>query len=227
MSFANPTLRQITNSGAGFGNATRWTSQTIKASIELDQDAVPALANTLADAFRIRFARGFGASVVSTVISDAPVGATTASPTAITQKDLLEVMKSVDAEYASADSAGWAMNWNTLLYLVENVITSATAGDALFHAKKDDKGHYLLFGKPCYISNALDDIGGSNNPVIFGDLNRLLIRNVPSEAVIRRYDELYMQNMQRGYEMLFRADAAIMHAGGSGDDPIKVLACHS
>jgi hypothetical protein len=36
-----------------------------------------------------------------------------------------------------------------------------------------------------------------------------------------------MANMQKGFEMLFRADAAIMHAGGSGDDPIKVLQCHS
>jgi len=45
--------------------------------------------------------------------------------------------------------------------------------------------------------------------------------------MIRRFDELYMQSIQVGYEMLFRADARIMHAGGSGDDPIKALQCHS
>jgi HK97 family phage major capsid protein len=107
------------------------------------------------------------------------------------------------------------------------VVTSATSGDALFHAKKDNKGHYLLLGKPVFISNSLADIQASSKPILFGDFNRLLIRHVPTQAVIRRYHELYMANMQKGFEMLFRADAAIMHAGGSGDDPIKVLQCHS
>jgi hypothetical protein len=36
-----------------------------------------------------------------------------------------------------------------------------------------------------------------------------------------------MLNMQFGFEMILRADAKIMHAGGSGDDPIKALACPS
>jgi HK97 family phage major capsid protein len=78
-----------------------------------------------------------------------------------------------------------------------------------------------------YVSNSLDDIGASKKPVVFGDFNRLLIRNVPGEMIIRRYDELFAANFQNGYEMIVRLDSAIMHAGGSGDDPIKVLQCHS
>jgi len=50
---------------------------------------------------------------------------------------------------------------------------------------------------------------------------------VPSEAIVRRYDELYLQAYQIGYEMLFRADAMTMHAGGSGDNPIVALQCHA
>jgi HK97 family phage major capsid protein len=221
--FQNPTA---------FGNlawpsATTWSSQVIKASVQLDQDAGVKLASILADAFRIRFARGFGADCVATLISGAALGATTASPTAITQKDLLELVKSVDPTYSAADTAGWAMNWNTLVYIFENVITSATAGDALFHAQRDAAGHYLLLGRPVYISPSLDDIGASKNPVLWGDWSRFLVRHVPTEAVVRRYDELFMVNNQVGYEMLFRADSAIMHAGGSGDDPIKILQCHA
>jgi HK97 family phage major capsid protein len=208
-------------------SATTWSSQVIKASVQLDQDAGVKLSSVLADAFRIRFARGFGADAVATLISSAATGATTASPTAIIQKDLLELVKSVDPAYASADTAGWAMNWNTLVYIFENVITSASSGDALFHAKRDDRGHYLLLGRPVYISPSLDDIGASKNPVLYGDWARFLVRHVPTEAVIRRYDELFAANMQVGYEMVFRADSAIMHAGGSGDDPIKILQCHS
>lgn len=221
--FANPTFGLV-----AFPDATTWTSQVVLATVQLSQDAQPQIANTLADAFRIRFARGFGASVVSTVLTAAAVGATTASPTAITQQDLLDLMGAVDAEYAMADGAGFCMNWSTLLYVLANVNTESTGGDALFHAKTDDRGHYLLFGKPVYICNSMDSIGSTKKPVLFGDYSRLVIRNVPSEAVIRRYDELFMaSNFAKGFEMLFRADAAVVQAGGSGDNPIQVLQCHS
>jgi hypothetical protein len=43
----------------------------------------------------------------------------------------------------------------------ENVVTSAASCDALFHVKKDDKGHYLLLGKPVFISSSLADIQAS------------------------------------------------------------------
>jgi HK97 family phage major capsid protein len=221
--FANPTAFGSLN----WPSASTWSSQVIVASIQLDEDAGVKLASVLADAFRIRFARGFGADAVATIIGDAPIGATTASPTAITQPDLLELVKSVDPAYAAADSAGWSMNWNTLLYVFENVVTTASGGDALYHAKRDDQGHYLLLGRPVYVSPSLDDIGAGKKPVLYGDWSRFLIRHVPTEAVVRRYDELFMKNMQLGYEMLFRADSAIMHAGGPGDDPIKILQCHA
>ena len=223
MTFANPTFGNIS-----WPEATTWTSQVIKASVQLDVDAGVKLAALLADAYRIRFARGFGADAVATLVSDAGAGATTASASAITQKDLLELVKSVDPAYAAADTAGWAMNWNTLLYTFENVVTTAsTGGDALYHAKKDDRGHYLLLGKPVFISPALDDIGATKIPVLYGDWARFFIRHVPNQAVVRRYDELYMASHQVGYEMILRADAQILHAGGSGDDPIKKLTCHS
>lgn len=220
--FVNPSFGNI-----AWPEATTWTSRAIKASIQLDTDAGVKLAALLAEAFRIRFARGFGAECVSILVADAPTGATTAGASAITQTDLLELVKSVDPTYAAADTSGWAMNWNTLLYILENVNTTATSGDALFRARRDDRGHILLLEKPVYVSPSMDDIGATKVPVLFGDWNRFIIRHVPTEAAVIRYDELFMVNLQRGYEMLFRADAKIMHAGGSGDDPIKALKCHA
>jgi len=220
--FANPSFGNI-----AWPEATTWTSKAIKASVQLDTDAGVKLAALLADAFRIRCARGFGAECVSILVADAPTGATTAGASAITQTDLLELVKSVDPSYAAADTSGWAMNFNTLLYILENVNTSASSGDALFRARRDDRGHILLLEKPVYVSPSMDDIGATKVPVLFGDWSRFLIRHVPTEAAVIRYDELFMANMQKGYEFLFRADAKIMHAGGSGDDPIKKLVCHS
>ena len=67
MSFANPVFGNIS-----WPEATTWTSKVVKASIQLDQDAGVKLAGLLAEAFRVRFARGFGASVVTAVLADAP-----------------------------------------------------------------------------------------------------------------------------------------------------------
>ena len=185
------------------------------------------LAILLGDPFRIRFGRGFGAAVISYLLGDTPVGATKASASAITQTDLLNLMGSVDPAYGAADTAGWLMSWPTLLYVFANIVTTASGGDAMYLAKMDNRNHYLLFGKPVFISPSLANIGSTNVPVMYGDWNRLLIRNVPSDVVVRRYDELYLQAYQIGYEMIFRADAMTMHAGGSGDNPIVALQCHA
>jgi HK97 family phage major capsid protein len=223
MTFANPSAF----ANLSFPSATTWSSQVIKASLQLDQDGGALLAGLLADAFRIRFARGFGAQCITYLLSDTPVEATTASAGAITQADLLALLDGIDPAYGAADTAGWIMNWATLVYIFTNVITSASAGDALYHAKMDDRGHYLLFGKPVFISPSLPNIGASNIPVMYGDWSRFLIRHVPTEAAVLRYDELYMQTYQVGYEMRFRADPKTMHAGGGSDNPIVALQCHS
>jgi len=134
-------------------------------------------------------------------------------------------MGSVDPAYAAADTAGFAMNWSTFLTIIHSMVTVGEAQSAAYLLQKDASGHYLLFGKPVYISPSLSNIGAGSKPVLFGDWSRFIIRHVPTDAIVRRYDELYMQNFQKGYEMLFRADASIMHAGGAGDDPIKALDC--
>jgi HK97 family phage major capsid protein len=225
--FANPSFSQIKSDASAFPEATGWTSKVVLASKQLTQDAAPALANTLGNAFRIRIARGFGSSVVATLLADCDVGATTASPTAVTQKDLLELVKSVDPGYGSEPSAAFAMSWSTFLYILENVNAAAAGGDAMYHVRRDAQGRFLLFGIPTLISNSLPDIGSTNKAVLFGDWSRLLIRNVPGQFVVRRYDELFAAKFQNGYEMLARLDAAVVHAGGSSDQPIKVLQCHS
>jgi HK97 family phage major capsid protein len=160
-------------------------------------------------------------------LADAPVGATTAGASTVTQTDLLALVDSVDAEYAASDSAGWAMSWDTLLNIFTRVVTTASGGDALYRARRDAKGHYLLLGLPVFISNSLADIGAGNKSILFGDWSRFLIRNVPTMAIVWRFDELFMKNYQLGWEMTIRADSKIVHAGGAGDDPIKVLQCHS
>jgi HK97 family phage major capsid protein len=225
--FANPTFSQIKSDSTAFPEATSWTSQVVLASKQLAEDAVPALANTLGDCFRTRMARGFGTSVVNTLLADCDVGATTASASAVTQKELLELVKSVDPGYASSPSAAFAMNWNTLIYVLENVNAAVSGGDAMYHVRRDAQGRFLIFGIPTLISNSLPDLGSTNKSILFGDWSRLLIRNVPGQFVVRRYDELFAAKWQNGYEMIARLDGAVMHAGGSSDQPIKILACHS
>ena len=97
-------------------------------------------------------------------------------------------MGAVDPGYAAADTSGWVMNWKTFLSIISTNLTSSI-GDALYLLRKDANGHYLLYEKPVYIQPEMPDIGAGATSVLFGDWSRLLVRNVPTEAVIRRFDE--------------------------------------
>jgi HK97 family phage major capsid protein len=156
------------------------------------------------------------------VLADAPATTHSAGAGTVTQKDLLTLMGALDSTYAAADTAGFVMNWKTFIAILSDNMTDGTS-DGVYLLRQDGAGHWLLHGRPVFISPSMPDVATSAVPVLYGDWSRLLIRNVPTEAVLLRYEELYMANHQVGYEMLFRADAKIVHAGGAGDNPILGL----
>ena len=183
MSFVNPIFGNIL-----WPSATTWTSKVVKSSIQLDTDAGVKLAALLAEAFRVRFARGFGASVVAAVLADAPSGATSGATASITQTDLLNIMGAVDPAYAAADTSGWVMNWKTFLSIVSTNLYKQR-GDALYLLRKDANGHYLLYEKPVFISPSMPDIASASTSVLFGDWSRLLAQkrsHRSSDPALRR-----------------------------------------
>src|SRR5215469_16620780 len=134
-----------------FGKTPKWDSGIVLASIELVTDSYFPLATFLAQAFAVRFARGIGASLVSTLIAGADIGATTASPSAVAASELLDLMSSLDNAYWP--NASWCMAKSTLISLLKLGMVSDAAGQAV---TMWTTGPLRLFDKPIYICPSMD-----------------------------------------------------------------------
>ncbi len=210
---ANPAFSQLQ-----FGTASLWSTGRILLSLQLLEDS-PVIYDYLVDAFAQRFARGMGASFITVLL--AGVGSFSgASSTAVSATDLFGLVGAVNSAYARRGS--WLMSWKTLVYVFKNLITSATAGDALLRARTDAEGHYLLLEKPVYICDSLDDVGAGKRPILYGDMARFAVRSVTAEQTVNKYSEAFMVNHQIGFEGVWRADSALVTTNAS-DAPIVAL----
>ena len=189
-------------------------------SLQLEQDA-PILAMYFAELFAKSFARGMGKSFLTTLLSNLSSGETTASPTSVTVSELFALMGSVDTAYAMSPSAGFLMQWSTYL----TIRAAATVGGQLAPYTMPD-GSPALLGKKVFFCPAMDAIGASKVPIIFGDLSRHAIRSVTDSFSSFRYDEKYMINHQKAIQAYWRADSLLLQ-GSNSDAPMKTLACHS
>src|SRR5262249_60216237 len=75
-------------SAVNFDQSPMWRTGNIKVSLELLQDSGVDLEQLFADRFAVRFARGLGPVLITLVKTNASVGKTTASPSAIAQEKL-------------------------------------------------------------------------------------------------------------------------------------------
>ena len=202
----NPTFAQLQ-----FGVCPLWSTGRILASLQLTQDS-PVLFDYLTAEFARRFARGLGASFITTLLAGVD-SFSAASASGITPDDLLGLMGAVDAAYAMR--GGWLMNWSTWLS-VKKLRTS----DHYFATEVtgvDDSGHYTLLQRPVFIN-----LGIGKKPILYGDLQRFVARSVNATQTVNKYIEAFMANHQLGFEGIWRVDSALAKASAT-DAPIKAL----
>ena len=207
----NPTFAQLQ-----FGVCPLWSTGRILASLQLTQDS-PVLFDYLTAEFARRFARGLGASFITTLLAGVD-SFSAASASGITPDDLLGLMGAVDAAYAMR--GGWLMNWSTWLS-VKKLRTS----DHYFATEVtgvDDSGHYTLLQRPVCICPSLDNLGIGKKPILYGDLQRFVARSVNATQTVNKYIEAFMANHQLGFEGIWRVDSALAKASAT-DAPIKAL----
>src|SRR5262249_60049285 len=106
------TASPVTFGNVAFARCPQWRSGHIIASMELAADSAFPLSTVLAGLFGRRMARGVGAQFITNLIADATVGVTSASPTALTADEILDLIASVDPAYSQA--GGFLMNVTTL-----------------------------------------------------------------------------------------------------------------
>jgi HK97 family phage major capsid protein len=207
----NPVFAQLQ-----FGNASLWSTGRLLLSVQLLEDS-PLIFDYLTTTFARRFARGMGASFITTLTTGIPTF-NAAGANAITPEDLFGLVESVDPAYAVQGS--WLLNWSTWLAIRKLKSTSRYfLGDI---ARRDENGRLLLLDRPVYICPSLANIGAGNLPILFGNLRRFIIRSVFAEQTINKYQEIYMLNHQVGFEGVWRADAQLATASGT-DEPVIAL----
>ena len=204
----NPTFAQL-----AFGNASLWSTGRILVSLQLLQDS-PVIYDFLTTTFARRFARGMGASFISTLLSGLPTF-NAAGAGAITPEDLFGLMEAVDPAYSVM--GGWLLNWSSWLAIRKLKSTSRYFVGEI--ARRDADGRLTLLDRPVYICPSLANIGAGNVSVLFGSLKRFVVRSVFSEQTINRYSEVFMPNHQVGFEGTWRVDASLATASNT-DAPI-------
>lgn len=210
--------QQVSVSEVNFGtkslDAYKYTSGVVLISDELLQDAVMDVEGIVRDAMAERIGRianrhltvGDGATKPNGIVTAAGTTAA-AGASAITFDDLINLEHSVDPAYRSDPSVGWMFNDNTL-----------KAARKL----KDLEGNYIWqpanvqTGAPSVLLNyrysinqAVADIGTTNKSVVFGALNKYVVRTV-NEFSMKRLVERYADYGQVGLIGFMRIDGELL-----------------
>ena len=202
-----------------FGNkqldAYKYASGPILVSSELLQDSALNIEQIIRDAMAVRFGRkvnidltiGDGVGDPNGIVTAAPLGIAAAAAAAITFDDLIELQHSIDPAYRSDPSCRWMFHDSTLKRL---------------RKLKDLEGNYVwqpadvrsgapavILDHPYTINQAMAQVATLAKSVIFGAMNRYVVRRV-REMAIRRLDQRYAEFDQIGFLAFARFDGELM-----------------
>lgn len=195
-------------------------SKVLKLSWQLLEDNAVDLESYVGDLLGERLGRimadycatGTGSSQPAGVAS-ASAGKTTASATAITAAEILDLIHSVDFAYRQSPGAALMMHDSVWLYVRKlldgqnrPLFTDGTRTDKAFSP--------TVYGFPVIINNSLNSaITTGLKTMVFGDFsNYFLIRDV-ANIRLQRLDELYAANGAVGFMAWARTDSKILHSG--------------
>jgi HK97 family phage major capsid protein len=209
--------------GAVIFKAFKYTSKLVRVSVELLQDSAFDLASELGTMLGERIGRiqndhfttGDGTAEPQGMITAATEGKETASSTAITSDEVLDLLHSVDPAYR--DGATWTMHDSVVL-----VIRKLKGNDNNYLWQP---GYQLgipdrLLGYPLVVNQSMDSALTAGKKVIaFGQLSKHKVRDVAGLR-LRRLVERYAELDQEGFVAFARADSRLLDAGTA---PIKFM----
>lgn len=185
-------------------------TRIIKVSEELLQDSAFDLENYLATEFarsigkaeEQAFVVGTGTGQPTGVMTTATLGKTTASATAFTADEIIDLYYALPAPYRA--NAVWLMNDQTIKAV---------------RKLKDSQGNYLwtqgfggvpdsILGRPVYASEFVDQIATGKKVMAFGDFSYYKIAD-RKQRVFQRLNELYSATGQVGFRGYERVDGIL------------------
>lgn len=198
-----------------------WRSKKIVWSLELLQDSAFPAEDLISAAIATRFQRGIGSANVATLLSAATSGATSASATAVSIDDLLNLMGSIDPAYLASPKCFWLMNFATLISLLK---LKDTAGRYQIHLRTDANGNILILEKPVALCPSFPNIAASSTSIALGDMSKFFVRTVKDTLRLQRYWETpgLLEYGLFAFEGFVRSNSGLLVASGA-DSPVKFL----
>jgi HK97 family phage major capsid protein len=190
----------------------------IKVSEELLQDAAYDIQGEIAAAFAPRFGRimnqectlGDGTGDPNGIVTATSAGKTTASATAITLLEVLDLKHSIDPAYRNSPTFGFMFNDAVLLYLKKLVDTT---GRQLWTPSFRDGQPDTIDSTRYWINQGMDStINTASKIMLCGDFSKYIIR-IARDMSVTRLNELYAENGLVGFRGVMRFDGELINAG--------------
>lgn len=218
--------QKSTQKAPSFGSETMkaYTYRTpiVPVSLELLQDSEFDMDALLGGLLAESFGRGInddltngnGTGKPKGIITSATACDVSAAATAIKLDDILDLMKSVDSNYAKN---GRFMFHRETLYALMKIKDST--GRYIWQEGTKDGNPATLFAKPYTLNDDMPTIGAGKSSVLFGDFSKFKIRIVKDFRVVR-LNELLAEYLSIGLFGFARVDGMLLDAG---TNPIKKL----
>jgi HK97 family phage major capsid protein len=209
-------------------DAWKYSSKYILASMEFLQDTSINANEFLGQALGIRIARitndhfttGTGSQPNGIVTAATSSAITTAAAQTITYDNLVDLEHSVDPSYRVN---GRFMMHDTALKVMKKIkvlqFSGDTSGVPLWVAGLSANAPDTILGYPYVINQSMAAMGAGTKSVLFGQLDKYIIRDV-RDVVVVRLDELFALLGQVAFLALSRHDGDLLDAG---TNPVKYL----
>jgi HK97 family phage major capsid protein len=213
-------------------NAYKYSTKMVQVSLELMQDSAFDIEAYLKEQFVIRLGRitnqhfttGTGTSQPNGIVTAATQGAVNTGDTTnagsdigtIGYNDLVNIEHSVDPAYRKGSK--FMLNDSSLKAIK---LLKDTLGRPLFMAGLTEKSPDTILGYPFVINQDMASLGSNAKPVLFGKLDKYIIRSVKELSVLR-LNERFADFGQVAFLGFARYDGNLLDAG---THPVKYLVC--
>lgn len=199
-----------------------YSSKVVKVSRQLLQDSSVdlnvyigrKLGQRLGRIQNRHFTTGDGTSKPRGIVTAATQGgATTASATAVSYDEAVDLMHSVDPAYQQ--NGRWMLNF-TSLGVIRKLKDSANmpVWAPMANGMPD-----TILGRPYVINQNMPDVASAQKAIIYGDLSNYHIRDA-GNVILLRLEERYAEKLQVGFLAFLRSDGDLVDAG---TNPVKYL----
>lgn len=198
------TFNQISIGAHKLGGMIKITDELLQDSaIDIASYITRKMVEAINDVEEVAFITGSGTKQPKGVLTAATTGVTTASNSAVTSDEVIDLFYSVDGGYRS--NAVWLMSDS-----FEKELRKLKVGDDYLWQPAFELGRpNTILGRPVYTSSAMPAFAKNSVPCAFGDFSRYQIADRGGISVMR-LNELFAGNGLVGFRVFKRVDAQLL-----------------